>query len=91
YIDGFLLFDRPYWKRTAEKIFEFVLNELITEDGAFYSSLDADSEGEEGKFYVWKEQELRDILSPSDFAFVSEVFGVTSKGNFEHATNVLHL
>ena len=91
YVDGYLLFDRPYWKRAAEKIFEFVLAELGTEGGAFYSSLDADSEGEEGKFYVWSEKELRDILTPTDFAFVSDVFGVTARGNFEHGTNVLHL
>lgn len=91
YVDGSVLFERPYWQRAAEKIFEFVMNELSTEDGAFYSSLDADSEGEEGKFYVWKEAELRDILTPSDFTFVADVFGITQGGNFEHSTNVFHL
>jgi uncharacterized protein YyaL (SSP411 family) len=91
YIDGYLLFQRDYWKRAAEKIFEFVLAELRTDDGAFYSSLDADSEGEEGKFYVWTEKELKEILNPSDFALVRDLFGVTERGNFEHATNVLHL
>ncbi|HEY9682686.1 MAG TPA: thioredoxin domain-containing protein [Oculatellaceae cyanobacterium] len=91
YIDGYLLFGRDYWKRAAEKIFEFVLAELRTKDGAFYSSLDADSDGEEGKFYVWTEKELKEILTPTDFAFVRDLFAVTEHGNFEHGTNVLHL
>ncbi len=91
YLDGFLLFGKEYWKRVAEQIFQFVLNDLITEDGAFYSSLDADSEGEEGRFYVWHEAELKEALSPEEFQFLKESFAVEALGNFEHSTNILHL
>ncbi len=91
YLDGFLTFQVDYWQRVARDIFSFVLNELRTDGGAFYSSLDADSEGEEGKFYVWTEAELRNNLQPDEFSFVTKTFGVTERGNFEHHSNVLHL
>jgi uncharacterized protein YyaL (SSP411 family) len=91
YIDGYLLFGREYWKRVARRIFEFVSNELTTEDGAFYSSLDADSEGEEGKFYVWNANEVSELLDKQEQSFITDVFGITAHGNFEHGTNVLHL
>jgi uncharacterized protein len=91
YLEGYQLFGRDYWKRVATGIFDFVLNELSTAEGAFYSSLDADSEGEEGKFYVWSEKELRKCLSADEFAFIVKTFGITANGNFEHNTNALHL
>jgi uncharacterized protein YyaL (SSP411 family) len=91
YLEGYQLFGRDYWKRVATGIFDFVLNELSTADGAFYSSLDADSEGEEGKFYVWSEKELQNCLTADEFAFVIKTFGITANGNFEHNTNALHL
>jgi uncharacterized protein len=91
YLDGWLLLRRDYWQKVARGIFEFVLTELRTEGGGFYSSLDADSEGEEGKFYGWTEQELKAELLPPEYSFVTEVFGISQKGNFEHGTNVFHL
>lgn len=91
YLDGFLLTGREYWLRVAEGILSFVNRELTTAEGAFYSSLDADSEGEEGKFYVWKPQEIIAALGADDGAWFNEVFGVTERGNFEHGTSILHL
>lgn len=91
YLEGYQLFGREYWKRVATGIFDFVLNELSTERGAFYSSLDADSEGEEGKFYVWSEKELQNCLTTDELAFIVETFGVTANGNFEHKTNAFNL
>lgn len=90
YLDGYLLTGRTYWADVARGILEFVLRELTTEDGGFYSSLDADSEGEEGKFYVWDPEQVEAVLN-NDAEWFSEVFGVTKQGNFEHGKSVLHL
>jgi len=90
YLEGFVLTGREYWRQVAAGILQFVLRELTTEDGAFYSSLDADSEGEEGKFYAWDEEEIKAVLG-SDSTWFNEVFGVTRQGNFEHGHSVLHL
>ncbi|HEY9678148.1 MAG TPA: thioredoxin domain-containing protein [Drouetiella sp.] len=89
YLEGFQLTGRTYWAEVARGILEFVLRELTTEDGGFYSSLDADSEGEEGKFYVWDQDEVRTVLG-ADADWFSEVFGVTLGGNFEHGKSALH-
>jgi hypothetical protein len=90
YLDGYLLTGRTYWADVARGILDFVLRELTTEDGGFYSSLDADSEGEEGKFYVWDQDEVKDVLG-TDAEWFNEVFGVSTHGNFEHGKSVLHL
>lgn len=91
YLEGYSLLKRKYWLDVADGILEFVLRELTTADGAFYSSLDADSEGEEGKFYVWRPEDISDLLGSSDGQWVNEVYGVSAMGNFEHGTSVLHL
>jgi hypothetical protein len=67
---------------------DFIERELMDESGAFYSSLDADSEGEEGKFYVWKVAELKEILK-DDFELFSTYFNVSKKGYWEHGNSIL--
>ena len=91
YFEGYLLTGQTYWRNVGKNCLDFVSRELSTPEGAFYSSLDADSEGEEGKFYVWTPQEIISTLGESDGCWVSEIYGVTDAGNFEHATCVLHL
>ena len=91
YFDGHLLTGNKYWQSVGESVLAFVKNELMTPEGAFYSSLDADSEGVEGKFYVFTRKEIDEILGMEDGAFFSEVFGVTEHGNFEHGTSILNL
>ncbi|MDP3507894.1 MAG: thioredoxin domain-containing protein [Candidatus Melainabacteria bacterium] len=91
YIDGYLLTGREYWLRVAEGILKFVSSELTTKQGAFYSSLDADSEGEEGKFYVWRPEQIEEVLGEEEGTWFNQVFGVTERGNFEHKTSILHL
>src|ERR1700759_4042860 len=59
-------------------------------EGGFYSALDADSEGEEGKYYVWFPEEVREVLGAEAAAPILDFYGVTERGNFEGA-NVLHL
>ena len=71
-----------YAKRIAETI-EWLMREMVVEGGGFAASLDADSEGEEGKFYVWSLAEIQDLLGTDDAKLFAEIYGVTAPGNFE--------
>jgi uncharacterized protein len=75
--------------RVATETCDWMLRELRTAEGGLASSLDADSEGEEGRFYVWRPGELRDVLGPEDGEFAAAAFGVTQDGTFEHGASVL--
>ena len=87
YVGAYQTTRKEFYKKTAEEIFEYVLRDLTDKDGGFYSAEDADSEGEEGKFYIWSRTELEEILSRTDANFVSAVFNATSDGNyFEEAS-----
>jgi uncharacterized protein YyaL (SSP411 family) len=86
------------YRDTAGEIISYVLRDLASPEGGFYSAEDADSEGEEGRFYVWKASEIREALSAQEAALAMEVFNCSSHGNFnEEATgkatgaNILHL
>ena len=74
-------------RRVTEETLEWVRREMTSPEGGFYSSLDADSEGEEGLFYVWTDAELRDALG-ADYDECSAAWGVTASGNFE-SRNIL--
>ena len=74
--------------RVAETV-DWLLREMVAPDGGFASSYDADSEGEEGKFYVWQLAEIVDVLGPADGAFFAEAYDVSEAGNWEH-TNILN-
>ncbi|RZS87305.1 hypothetical protein EV189_2730 [Motilibacter rhizosphaerae] len=91
YLHWWRLDGSPLGRRVAEETGEFLLRELRTAEGGFASSLDADSEGEEGRFSVWTPQQLVDVLGADDGAWAAEVLGVTAAGTFEHGTSVLTL
>jgi uncharacterized protein len=78
-------------RRVAQQTCSAMIAELRTPQGGFASALDADSEGEEGKFYVWTPGELRDVLGADDGEFAEQAFGVTRDGTFEHGSSVLQL
>jgi hypothetical protein len=78
-------------RRVAEQTCDWMLRELRTREGGFAASLDADSEGVEGKFYAWTPGELETVLGPDDAAYAASVFGVTAAGTFEHGASVLQL
>jgi len=79
-----------HYAEFAREIFEYVLRDLGADAGGFYSAEDADSEGKEGKFYVWDAKEIDSILGKADGAVFNYYYGVTKEGNFEGA-NILHL
>ncbi len=89
YSDAYKVFRKAHYKEVVEKTFSWLQNEMKDESGAYYSALDADSEGEEGKFYVWKEQELVEVLG-DDFQLAKEVYQINSKGFWEHGNYILH-
>ncbi|MFL5050149.1 MAG: thioredoxin domain-containing protein, partial [Xanthobacteraceae bacterium] len=83
YALGFAETGRPLFRQAAEGIVTWLAREMTTAEGAFASSLDADSEGEEGRFYVWGLGEIREVLGEEDAAFFARVYDITEAGNFE--------
>jgi uncharacterized protein len=71
------------FRRIAEEILAFVAREMTAPDGGFYSTLDADSEGEEGKFYVWSRAEVMEVLRPDDGRVFCALYDITDRGNWE--------
>ncbi len=82
---------------TAKEVLEYVMRDLASPEGGFYSAEDADSEGEEGKFYLWTTEDIRGALSPEDAELAVKFFAVENRGNFEEpgagrsGKNILHL
>ncbi len=89
YSEAYAATQDPLYKRTVYQTIDFVARELMSPEGGFYSALDADSEGEEGKFYVWTQPEIEAILE-TDAALVIDYYGITQAGNWEHGYNILH-
>ncbi len=79
-----------FYRRVAEETLDYIVREMWDGRGGFYSTQDADSEGHEGKFFVWTVDEVREILGPEDSALFSAYFDVTEAGNFE-GKNILHV
>jgi hypothetical protein len=82
YLEAWQATGRRDLARVARYTLDYVLREMASPEGAFYSATDADSEGEEGRFFVWSEEEVRDLLGPGADRFVA-YYGVTPGGNFE--------
>lgn len=76
------------YKEVVEGIFAWLLREMTHPDGGFYSALDADSEGEEGKYYVWTKREIEEHLG-EQATLVCDYYSVTEEGNWEHGNNIL--
>ena len=85
YLHAWQVTKEPFFKQIVEETLGFVARELTHEQGGFYSSLDADSEGEEGRFYVWTLDEIRAVLK-DDSEFFEAAYGITPQGNWEGKT-----
>jgi hypothetical protein len=77
-------------RRVVEETLDYLLREMTAPEGAFYSTLDADSEGVEGKFYVWEPAEVDELLGVSVGRLFRAYYGITDRGNFEES-NILHV
>jgi uncharacterized protein YyaL (SSP411 family) len=78
----------PLYKKVIENSIDFLHNNFLSQEGAYYSSFDADSEGEEGKYYVWSKNEIDNILG-EDSNLYCEYYNITEAGNFENNKNIL--
>ena len=83
YLHGYQLTGKPLYRRVAEETLDYLLREMRDAAGGFHASEDADSEGVEGKYYVWSPQEIEAALGAEDAALFNEHYGVTQEGNFE--------
>jgi uncharacterized protein YyaL (SSP411 family) len=98
YLEAFQITREPLFAKTAEDIFAYVLRDMTAPEGAFYSAEDADSEGEEGKFYVWTTEEFHRVLEGEDSEKWESILRLSPEGNFtDEATriktgaNIIHL
>jgi len=90
YLEMYLISGEPEDAHIARDTCDYVLREMTDAAGGFYSTQDADSEGEEGKFFVWTPDEITALLGPKAGLAFCRYYGVTPEGNFEHATSILH-
>ncbi|MBI1736735.1 MAG: thioredoxin domain-containing protein [Candidatus Rokubacteria bacterium] len=90
YLHGWLAFGEPEYRRVVEETLDYVLRDMTDPAGGFYSAEDADSEGHEGKFYVWTDDEIRAALAPAEAALALRYWGVDQGANFE-GKNILYV
>ncbi|GAC1392643.1 MAG: thioredoxin domain-containing protein [Ktedonobacteraceae bacterium] len=90
YLHTYLVTGVPFYRRIVEETLDYVVREMTSPAGGFYSTQDADSEGEEGKFFVWTPAEIEQVLSPEAAALFMPYYDVTKRGNFE-GKNILHV
>ncbi|MFK8045228.1 MAG: thioredoxin domain-containing protein [Crocinitomicaceae bacterium] len=83
YSQGYQRTKNPLYKKTVYQTVEWIQREMTTKDNAFYSALDADSEGEEGKFYVWTEDEMKQALTVEEFEIAKQIYHINAKGKWE--------
>ncbi len=94
YLHAWQVTGDPLFRRIVEETLDYVLREMTSPEGGFYSAQDADSEGKEGKFFVWTPAEINDLLGPEDGRLFCGYFGVTVRGNFHEAggaASILHV
>ena len=90
YLHAYLVTNNPRYSRVVEETLDYVVREMTSPEGGFYSTQDADSEGEEGKFFLWTPEEVKAGLLPDDAALFMQYYDVTESGNFE-GKNILHV
>jgi uncharacterized protein len=97
YVEAYQATGETKFANAAKQVLEYVLRDLVSLEGGFCSAEDADSEGEEGKFYLWNLEEIQSALSPEDAELAKNLFGIEARGNFDEpgvgrsGKNILHL
>lgn len=98
YIECFQITKNDFYKNTAEEILKYVLRDMTSVNGGFFSAEDADSQGEEGKFYLWKKNELKKILDNEEQIIISKFFNIKDDGNWldqttgkKNGTNIFYI
>jgi uncharacterized protein YyaL (SSP411 family) len=82
YLDGFLVSGNKKYALIVHDIFRYILRDMTDPEGGFYSAEDADSEGQEGKFYCWTKREIEELLEPDEAKAIIRIYGVTERGHF---------
>ena len=90
YLHAYLVTFNPFYERIVEETLDYVVREMVSPEGGFYSTQDADSEGEEGKFFIWTTDEIETALLSEDARLFMLYYDVTRAGNFE-GKNILHV
>jgi uncharacterized protein YyaL (SSP411 family) len=90
YLDAYLITGKPDYQRIIEGIIDYVLREMHSPEGGFYSSQDADTNSIEGDYYLWTEKEIRSVLESGTVDLIAEYYGISEKGNFE-GKNILYI
>ncbi len=90
YLHAYRMTGKDNYARVARQTLDYVLREMTSNEGGFYSATDADSEGIEGKYFVWRHDEIKETLTEEDAAMAIDLFAITEEGNFE-GRNILHL
>jgi uncharacterized protein YyaL (SSP411 family) len=98
YVEAYQVTKNAEYAKTAHEIFAYVMRDMTSPEGGFYSAEDADSEGEEGKFYLWTKDEIQELLSHEEAKLAARLFNITADGNFadevageKTGRNILHL
>jgi uncharacterized protein YyaL (SSP411 family) len=89
YLQAYSVTRKGEYADIAESTIDYVLREMQSKSGGFYSTQDADSEGEEGKYYVWSADQIKKAMGPSESNSLAEYYGVSAEGNFD-GKNILH-
>ena len=84
YAKAWATYKKPLFKAIVEETATWAMREMRNPNGSFYSAFDADSEGEEGKFYVWKPKEIKEVLGEEKGSEFCKAYNITDTGNFEH-------
>jgi uncharacterized protein YyaL (SSP411 family) len=82
FTEAYLATEKPEYERTVREVLSYVLRDMTSDEGGFYSAEDADSEGEEGKFYLWSIDQVREVLVEAEAEFVIDIFNLDSDGNY---------
>ena len=90
YADAYRLSDDEIYAEKIRQTVTYLRRDLQHSDGPYFAAEDAESDGEEGKFYVWTDRELRDVLADREYQAIRLRYGITEEGNFEHGKNLLH-